>query len=213
MNPGFVVVWLLVLNVVMYAAQLFLGDKVLLHLALWPPGDHLLGSIGGRPVVAGFQPLQLLSYGFLHGDFLHIAVNMVGLLVFGPMLERCMGSAHFAFYYFFCLVCAGVAQLLVALGEPQAVATIGASGAIYGLLAAAASLYPRRRMLLIPLPGELEARTLAWLLAAISLLHGVVGTQAGVAHFAHLGGMLGGYLLVQYWRGRLPLKPARYLEP
>lgn len=213
MNPGIVVVWLLVLNAVMYTAQLFLGDKVLLYLALWPPGEHVLGSIGERQIVAGFQPLQLLSYGFLHGDFFHIALNMIGLVVFGPLLERCMGSAHFAFFYLFCLVCAGVSQLLVGLGETQAVATIGASGAIYGLMAAAASLYPDRKMLLIPLPGELEARTLAWLLAAISLLHGVVGTNAGVAHFAHLGGMLGGYLLVQYWRGRLPLKPARILVP
>ena len=214
MNPGLVVVvWLLVINVVMFAAQLFLGDRMLVHLALWPPGEQVLGSIGSRQIVVGFEPLQLLSYGFLHGDVLHITLNMVGLLLFGPMLERCMGSAYFAFYYLFCLVCAGLSQLLVGLGEAQASATIGASGAVYGLLAAAAMLYPERKLLLIPLPGELDARTLAWLLAGISLLHGVVGTQAGVAHFAHLGGMLGGYLLVQYWRGRLPLKPSRYLEP
>ncbi|TDR45858.1 membrane associated rhomboid family serine protease [Tahibacter aquaticus] len=208
-----VVVWLVILNAVMFTAQLFLGDKVLLYLALWPPGDHVVASIGTRTFSAGFQPLQLLSYGFLHGDFFHIGINLIGLVLFGPLLERCMGAGHFLFYYCFCLVCAGVAQLLVGLGDAQAAATIGASGAIYGLLAAAASLYPERKLLLIPLPGELEARTLAWLLAGISVLHGVFGTNAGVAHFAHLGGMLGGYLLVQYWRGRLPIQPNRILEP
>ncbi|WP_257388906.1 rhomboid family intramembrane serine protease [Tahibacter caeni] len=212
MNQPLVVVWLAIANGVMYTAQLFLGDRMLVHLALWPPGEHLLGSIAGREVVAAFQPLQLLSYGFLHADFVHVALNLLGLVLFGPLLERCMGSGPFLFYYLFCLVSAGACQLLLGIGD-GAGAIIGASGAIYGLLAAAASLYPERRLRLLPLPVSLQLRTLALLLGGLSLLHGVLGSQAGVAHFAHLGGMAGGWLLVQYWRGRLPLRPRRWLVP
>ncbi|MBL8300727.1 MAG: rhomboid family intramembrane serine protease [Rhodanobacteraceae bacterium] len=212
MTPPLVVVWLTILNLALFAAQWVLGGKVLLNLALWPPGEHVIGMLGERAIVAGFQPLQLLTYGFLHGGLGHIAINLLGLLLFGPLLERCMGSLHFAYYYLFCLVCAGLCQLVLGLGD-GAGATVGASGAIYGLLAAAASLYPDRKLLLIPLPGELEARTLALVLGGISIFHGVTGTEAGTAHFAHLGGMLGGWLLVQYWRGRLPLKPKRELVP
>lgn len=212
MNQPLVVVWLVIVNSVMFTAQLFLGDRMLVHLALWPPGEHLLGSAGGRDIVAGFQPLQLLSYGFLHADFVHIALNLLGLMVFGPLLERCMGSGPFLFYYLFCLVSAGVCQLLFGLGDGVG-ATLGASGAIYGLLVAAALLYPQRRLRLFPLSLAPQLRTLAIVLGGISVLHGVLGSQAGVAHFAHLGGMIGGWLLVQYWRGRLPLRPRRWLVP
>jgi membrane associated rhomboid family serine protease len=212
MNQPLVVVWLVIVNSVMFTAQLFLGDRVLVHLALWPPGEYLLVSAGGRDIPVGFQPLQLLSYGFLHADFVHITLNLLGLVLFGPLLERCMGSGPFLFYYLFCLVCAGGCQLLFGLGDGVG-ATLGASGAIYGLLVAAALLYPQRRLRLFPLPLAPQLRTLAVVLGGISVMHGVLGSQAGVAHFAHLGGMAGGLLLVQYWRGRLPLRPRRWLEP
>ncbi|HSX59594.1 MAG TPA: rhomboid family intramembrane serine protease [Tahibacter sp.] len=212
MSPPLVVVWLVIANLVMFAAQWALGDRMALYFALWPPGEHVVGMAGARTIVAGFQPLQLITYGFLHGGVGHVAINLTGLLLFGPMVERCMGGGHFLFYYAFCLVSAGVCQLLLGLGDGIG-ATVGASGAIYGVLAAAALLYPDRKVLLLPLPGELEARTLALLLGGLSVLHGVTGTQAGTAHFAHLGGMAGGWLLVQYWRGRLPVKPRRLLVP
>ncbi|GMV29012.1 MAG: rhomboid family intramembrane serine protease [Rhodanobacteraceae bacterium] len=212
MNAPLVTVWLVIVNLVVYAAQLFLGDRVLLHLALWPPGEHLIGMIGQRRLIAGFEPLQLLSYGFLHGDAIHLLFNLVGIVVFGPLIERCMGIRAFGFYYLLCLVVAGGAQIVLGLGGDAPVPTIGASGAVYGLLAAAASLYPQRRLTV--LPGlSVAVRTLAWLLGGSALFHGVFGTSAGVAHFAHLGGMVGGWLLIQYWRGRLPLKPQRWLEP
>jgi membrane associated rhomboid family serine protease len=207
-----VTVWLAIANVVLFAGQQFLGDRPLLRFALWPPGEHLVGVIGDRRIVAGFEPHQLLSYGFLHADVLHLLLNLFGLAMFGPLLERCMGMRAFAFYYFFCLVAAGASQLLLGLGDGPPGATIGASGAIYGLLAAAASLYPDRKLLM--LPGlRISVRALAWILGASALLHGVLGTAAGVAHFAHLGGMVGGWLLILYWRGRLPLKPRQWLEP
>jgi membrane associated rhomboid family serine protease len=211
MNAPLVTVWLVIVNLVVYAAQAFLGERVLLRLALWPPGEHLLGMIGERRIVAGFEPHQLLSYGFLHVDVIHLVFNLVGLVVFGPMIERCMGIRAFGFYYLVCLVAAGAVQILLGLGDTPG-PTIGASGAVYGLLAAAASLYPQRQLSV--LPGlNVSVRTLAWLLGGSALFHGVFGTRAGIAHFAHLGGMVGGWLLVQYWRGRLLLKPRQWLEP
>jgi membrane associated rhomboid family serine protease len=211
MNAPLVTVWLVIANLVVYAAQAFLGDRVLLRLALWPPGEHLLGMIGERRIVAGFEPHQLLSYGFLHTDVIHLVFNLVGLVVFGPMIERCMGIRAFGFYYVVCLIAAGAAQILLGLGD-SAGPTVGASGAVYGLLAAAASLYPQRPLPV--LPGlNVSVRTLAWLLGGSALFHGVFGTRAGIAHFAHLGGMVGGWLLILYWRGRLPLKPRQWLEP
>lgn len=212
MNAPLVTVWLAIANVVFFAAQQFLGDRPLLRFALWPPGEHLVGLIGDRRIVAGFEPHQLLSYGFLHADVLHLLLNLFGLAMFGPLLERCMGMRAFGFYFFFCLVAAAASQLLLGPGDGPPAPTIGASGAIYGLLAAAASLYPQRKLVL--LPGlHVSVRTLAWILGASALLHGVLGTRAGVAHFAHLGGMAGGWLLMLYWRGRLPLKPRQWLEP
>lgn len=212
MNAPLLTVWLVIANLVVYAAQAFLGDRVLLRLALWPPGEHLLGMIGERRLVAGFEPHQLLSYGFLHADAIHLLFNLVGLVVFGPLIERCMGIRAFGFYYVFCLVAAGVAQIVLGLGDGSPGPTMGASGAVYGLLAAGASLYPQRRVPV--LPGlNVSVRTLAWLLGGSALFHGVFGTRAGVAHFAHLGGMVGGWVLIQYWRGRLPVKPQRWLEP
>ena len=80
MNAPLVTVWLVIANLVVYAAQAFLGDRVLLRLALWPPGEHLLGMIGERRIVAGFEPHQLLSYGFLHTDVVHLVFNLVGLV-------------------------------------------------------------------------------------------------------------------------------------
>lgn len=212
-QPTLVTLWLGITCVMVFAAQNFLGDRPLLRLALWPPGEHLLGMIGDRRIVVGFEPHQLLSYGFLHADVVHLLLNLLGLYVFGPLVERCMGAGAFAFYYLFCLVVAALTQLAAGLGDTPAIPTVGASGAVYGLMAAAASLYPREKLVLIFPPIPMQVRTLAWLLGGSALFHGVVGTQAGVAHFAHLGGMLGGWLLVLYWRGRLPIKPQRWLEP
>lgn len=213
MNAPLVTVWLVILNTVPWAAQLVLGDRPLLRFALWPLGQQVLELSGGRQFAVGFSPHQLLSYGFLHADFLHLLFNLAGLLLFGPLIERCMGARHFAFYYGVCLIAGGLAQLAY-LGETTLPApTVGASGGVFGLLVAAALLYPQRRILLFPIPLQPSARTLALLLGGSALLHGLLGTQSGVAHAVHLGGMAAGAVLVQYWRGRLPLKPARILVP
>jgi membrane associated rhomboid family serine protease len=173
----------------------FLDGRLSYELALWP-----LNSGGaGAP---GFLPWQLLTYSFFHQGFAHIFFNMFGLVMFGGDVERVWGRNRFLTYYFTCVLSAGVAQLLfswvVGSGEP----TIGASGGLFGLLLAFALLFPQRRMIFLLLPIPLPAWVFVTLYGLAELYMGVTGTEAGVAHFAHLGGMLGGWLILRYGRGR-----------
>ena len=197
---------LLITNIALFLMNVIVGDVMTIRLGLSP-----------QSVFEDFALWQPVTYMFLHSTrgLGHILFNMLALWMFGTELERTWGTRFFTKYYFVTGVGAAATNLLLSLfiADIYHSTTVGASGAIYGLLAAAASLYPDRKLLLLPLPGELEARTLALLLGGISVLHGVTGTQAGTAHFAHLGGMAGGWLLIQYWRGRLPLKPRRLLVP
>ena len=89
--------------------------------------------------------------------------------------------------------------------------TVGASGAIFGLLLAFGMMYPHEKIMLMLIPIPMPAWLFVTGYAAVELFFGITGTQAGVAHFAHLGGMLGGYLLIEYWRGKFPIKPRRRL--
>jgi rhomboid family protein len=160
--------------------------------ALWPLGY-------------GFAPWQLVSYGFLHGGFAHIFFNMLGLWMFGSDIERLFGSRYFFAYYFACLVAAALCQLVVtSLGGGPPVPTVGASGALYGLLLAFGIYFPQRMVVLIFPPIPMPARVFVILFGGLELLFGVTGTMAGVAHFAHLGGMLGGWLVIQYRRRGFP---------
>jgi membrane associated rhomboid family serine protease len=159
--------------------------------ALWPPGGF--GS--------NFEPWQLVTYAFLHGGLTHILFNMLGLYMFGSEIERLFGSRFYAAYYFGCVVSAAICHLVVTawMGGP-AVPMVGASGAIYGLLLAFGVYFPHRRVLLLFPPIPLPARVFVAGFAVLELFFGVTGTAAGVAHFAHLGGMLGGYLMILYRR-------------
>jgi membrane associated rhomboid family serine protease len=132
--------------------------------------------------------------------------------MFGGPIERLFGGREFLIYYFVCLVVAALAQLVVVQWFTHGFyPTLGASGAIFGLLLAFGMMYPHEKVMLIFLPIPMPAWLFVIGYAAVELVLGVTGTQAGVAHFAHLGGMVGGYALIQYWRGRLPLKPKRRL--
>jgi membrane associated rhomboid family serine protease len=202
--------YLLIANVLVFALQQLLPDASALalisHFALWPLGPSPYSN------VAGFEPWQLVTYAFMHGGFEHILFNMFGLYMFGGVIERTFGARNYTIYYFVCAIVAAVAQLLVVKYFTHGFyPTIGASGALFGLLLAFGMLYPHEKVFLIFLPIP----TPAWLFvigyALVELVLGVTGTQAGVAHFAHLGGMVGGYVMIQYWRGRLPLKPKRQL--
>ncbi|NNC65324.1 MAG: rhomboid family intramembrane serine protease, partial [Gammaproteobacteria bacterium] len=136
------------------------------------------------------------------------------LWMFGPHLERLWGSPHFTVYYFFCLVGAGLVQLVVTTVELSgggfAAPTIGASGAVFGLLLAFGMMFPNVKLMLIFFPVPIAAKYFVVLYGLLELTLGVTGTQSTVAHFAHLGGMLFGLVLILYWRGKLPWKP-RYI--
>jgi len=188
--------WLLIANVAVYVLENS-GMIGVDQFALWPPGGF----------DSPFEPWQIVTYSFLHGNLAHIFFNMLALYMFGGEIERLFGSRFFALYYFACVVSAAVCHLIVtsALGSPPA-PMVGASGGIYGLLLAFGIYFPHRRVLLLFPPIPLPARVFVFGFAALELFLGITQTAAGIAHFAHLGGMLGGWLMIQYRRNGFPFR-------
>ena len=197
---------LLIINVGMFLLQMFTGGGQLIEtLALWPLG------LSGNEVFVGIAPRfeiwQLVSYSFLHGGIMHLLLNMYALWLFGSRMESVWGSRAFAIYYFVCVIGAGLVQLIVATEGARAggiYPTIGASGGVFGILLAFAMTFPNERLMLLFPPIVLSAKWFVLIYGVIELWAGVTGTMAGVAHFAHLGGMLFGYILLRYWRRHPP---------
>jgi len=191
---------LLIANIAVYIAQQFADQAMLIWFALWPLASPSYGNTG---LPTGFLPWQVITYSFLHGHELHILFNMLGLYMFGSEVERVLGARRYVTYYFASVLAAAAAQLVMsALSTGPAYPTVGASGGLFGLLLAYGTFFPRRIVMLIIPPIPMPARVFVFVYAAIELYLGVTGTQAGVAHFAHLGGMLGGFIMLQYWRRR-----------
>jgi len=196
---------LLIANVLMFLLQLSTGDALLAHFALWPLGEpHLKLLHGVGTGFVGFEPWQLITYSFLHGDFPHIAFNMLALWMFGGSVETALGTRRFTLFYFACVLGAAVAQLATtAMFQPDDFyPTLGASGGVFGLLLAFAILYPQAKVFLFFVPVPVPARVAVVGYMLLELYLGVTGSQAGVAHFAHLGGAIVGFLLIQYWRAQ-----------
>ena len=171
-----------------------------------------------------FHIYQFVTYMFLHGGFTHILFNMFALWMFGSVIERVWGSKKFLFYYICCGIGAGFTQELVQyitysmedLATYQYVnaggvqmttdayinlwTTIGASGAVYGILLAFGMIFPNERLFIIPFPFPIKAKWLIVGYIAIELFSAMSGPGDGVAHMAHLGGMLFGFLLIRYWQ-------------
>jgi membrane associated rhomboid family serine protease len=185
---------LLILNVAVFLLQGVAGPELFAWFALWPPGMR------DGP---GFEPWQLLSYGFLHGSLVHLAFNMLALYMFGSDIERLFGARFYLQYYLACVVTAAVAHLAVIgfAGVPPA-PTVGASGGMFGLLLAFGWFFPRRRVMLLFPPIPMPARLFVTVYGLLELVLGVTQTASGIAHFAHLGGMLGGWLMIEYRRRR-----------
>jgi len=162
-----------------------------LWLALWPLSSGQFG------------PWQLLSYAFLHGDFLHLFFNMLGLWMFGSELERLWGQRRYIHMLLAGTLAAALVQLVFNMLVGSRAPTVGASGALFGLLLCYGVLFPNRTIMPLFPPIPMKARTFVIVFGALELFLGVSGSS-GVAHFAHLGGMLGAWLLLLYWRGRLP---------
>ena len=185
---------LLAINVAVFLLQDMAGPELIVWFALWPPG-----IIDGP----SFEPWQLLTYGFLHGGLTHLAFNMLALYMFGSDIERLFGSRFFLQYYLACVIAAALAHLAVTefAGMPP-MPTVGASGGMFGLLLAFGWFFPQRRVILLIPPIPLPARVFVTVYGLLELVLGVTGTARGVAHFAHLGGMLGGWLMIEYRRRR-----------
>lgn len=190
---------LIVANVAIYLLQSILPGLIG-PFALWP-----LGASQVVPGV-GFYPWQLVTYAFLHGSVLHLGLNMYALYMFGSPVEQVFGTRRYLIYYFVSVLTAAFTQIAFALVTGNVYPTIGASGGVFGLLLAYGKFFPNNRVMLLIPPIPMSARTLVFVYAAIELFLGVTGTQEGVAHFAHLGGLIGGWLLLKYWRGG----PRRY---
>jgi len=187
---------LIIVNVVVFLVESQLSDSFIMNFALWPFGTPQSSA------VLGFQPWQIVTYSFLHGGWDHIFFNMFALYMFGGQVEVLVGAKRYVNLYFASVITAALAQLIVAAlsgGEPYP--TIGASGGVFGLLLAYAYYFPNRMVMLIIPPIPMRARTLVILYGLLEFFLGATGTQAGVAHFAHLGGMLGAWLVIKYWRG------------
>ena len=157
------------------------------YFALWPVQS-------GR-----FQPWQLISYAFLHANSFHLFFNMLGLWMFGNELERVWGTKRYVQILIASTLTAAGVQLAFTLLIGSFAPTVGASGALFGLLLSFGMLFPDR--IIIPLfpPIPMKAKYFVAIFGGLELLLGLSG-GSGVAHFAHLGGMLGAYLLIRYWR-------------
>jgi len=196
---------LLILNIAVFGAQLFADDLLVRWFALWPPASL---EYPGAPA---FEIWQLVTYGFLHGSPTHLFFNMFALWMFGGPVEEVLGTRRYALFYFACVIGAACAQLAVmALFQPgHLYPTVGASGGVFGLLLAFAMFYPKAKMAMIFLPIPVPAPIFVAGYVILELVLGVTGTQAGVAHFAHLGGALVGFVLIKVWQVGAARSPDR----
>lgn len=188
---------LILVNVVAFCFEGIFGDAMIVHLALWP--IERARVFAHLHAVARFEPWQLLTSSFLHANLMHLLLNMFALYMFGRDVERVLGSSHYLRLYVASVLAAALVQLaVVSFTSPgSAYPTIGASGGVFGVLLAFAMLFPRRIVTLLFPPIPMPAWLFVGVYGVIELTNGVVGTEAGVAHFAHLGGMLGAYLLLR----------------
>ena len=189
------------INAAVFALEAITGQGLLARFALWPVGHFFVAQFDS-PV--GFKLWQLVTCGFLHANFLHLAINMYALWMFGSDVERAIGPRHYLTLYFASLLSSSATQLTVVsmMTGTGVYTTVGASGAIFGILLAFGMLFPRRTIVLLIPPIPMPAIVFVVLYALLELFSGVFGTDQGVAHFAHLGGMIGAYFTLRHWRGR-----------
>jgi membrane associated rhomboid family serine protease len=172
------------------AILFFFGRELPVSVALWPLET-------GR-----FEPWQLITYGFFHGSFGHLFFNMFAVWMFGLVIEQTWGTRRFLLYYFTCLLAAAVTQLVVLQITGENNPTVGASGAVFGLLLAYGVMYPNNKVMLIFLPVPIAAKWFVLIYGALELTFGLTGFNPSVAHFAHLGGLFGGAALLWSWGWR-----------
>jgi membrane associated rhomboid family serine protease len=183
---------LILINVGVFLLEQLYPRALLDLFALWPLHSPR------------FRPWQLITYGFLHDprNVAHIFFNMFALFMFGRSLEDYWGARRFVIYYLICVISGGLTQVAVQQAGGVGEEIIGASGGVFGVLLAFAWYFPRQRLFIIPIPIPIPAWLFVTGYALVELFFGVTGREQGVAHFAHLGGLLGGALCILYWRAR-----------
>lgn len=177
---------LLIVNALVFFALTTpqLGDLVFRFGALWPIGHPL------------FEPWQLVTYMFLHAGFAHILFNLFALWIFGQAIENFWGTKRFVTYYFLTGIGAAIIHMFIGGGGAP---TVGASGAVFGILLAFGMMFPERYIILMIPPIPIKAKYFVAIFGAIELFSGVMRPGSGIAHFAHLGGMVVGYVLIKVW--------------
>lgn len=177
---------LLIINVLCFLALTTpnLGDFLFRFGALWPIQSQY------------FEVWQLVTYMFLHGGLGHIFFNLFALWIFGQAIENYWGTKRFVIYYFLTGIGAAIIHMWIGGGGAP---TIGASGAVYGILLAFGMMFPDRYIMLLIPPIPIKAKYFVAIFGALELMNGVIGTQTGIAHFAHLGGMIVGFILIKSW--------------
>ncbi|WP_230970748.1 rhomboid family intramembrane serine protease [Nitrogeniibacter aestuarii] len=178
-------------TVLIFLLQLSGVGGALAPLALWPSLDNLVTA-----------PWQLVTYSLLHGDLTHIFFNMFAVYMFGGPMEMVFGTRRFIILWVASVVAGAVVQVIFATATGDMVPVIGASAGVFGLLLAYGMFFPERRIMLLIPPIPMPAKYFVIAYGALELFFGVTGLQAGVAHFAHLGGMLGALLVIRNFAGR-----------
>jgi len=187
---------LLIVNVICFVALNTpgIGDYIFAYFAMFPWLNGI-GIFPGEPYI--FYPWQLVTYMFLHGGLGHIFFNLFALWMFGTAIENTIGTKKFAQYYFLTGIGAGILHFLI---TGSGAAVIGASGAVFGILLAFGMMFPNREIYMMLIPVPIKAKYFVMFYGAFELFMGVSSLQTGIAHFAHLGGMVVGYFLIRYWK-------------
>jgi len=181
-----------------WVSRLIYANAVMYLITMLQP--NIIPQLWLVPAAIPLRPWTLVTYMFLHGGLWHLLFNMLGLYFFGPQLEHRLGARHFLGLYFV----SGIAGALLSLTTPYA-RIVGASGAVFGVLLAFARIWPRVQIYIWGIL-PIEARLLVPIITALSLFGGFSGRDGGIAHFAHLGGFLGGYLYLKWMEYRSPAR-------
>jgi len=195
MTPAVLV--LIIANVAIYFLQVNADPALVAQFQLWPIGNFFHPDYG---IEVGFEPWQLVTSAFLHDprSLAHLLLNMFALFMFGRDVEMALGTKRFAWLYGASVLAGSLAQLvLVTATIDQGVSpTVGASGGVFGVLLAFGVLFPKRRMIVFPIPVPMPAWVAVAGFALVELASGMLRSNSGVAHFAHLGGMVGAAIVL-----------------
>ncbi|MBK8632179.1 MAG: rhomboid family intramembrane serine protease [Saprospiraceae bacterium] len=176
---------LLILNVIIFFVVQF-------DLIPFIPG--LIKYFVMKPIGQGFEPYQIATHMFMHGDERHLLFNMLMLFFIGPAVEQTLGPKRFLLLYIIAGVSSAFLHLLISNGS-----VVGASGALYGILVAFATMFPNMKMIIFPLPFEVKAKYLVGAYVVYDLYTGMTGYNDNIAHFAHIGGAIAGFVMIYFW--------------